>query len=126
MAASYFWPDNKPTNPPPRYPQKGFSETRGAQIIRTPTDGGPAKQRRRNYRPDTLNVTYIMSKNQLSVFNIWIDTEIRGVYRFYWYHPRTQVQVEARIVPQQDGQLFTINYLAPDYYNVSLVIEIMP
>lgn len=121
MSANYIWPASLP-----EYPQKGYSETKGAQILRTAMDSGIAKQRRRNYRPDTLSVSYLLSKTQVTALDTWIEDTIRGVSRFYWMHPRTQTQVEARIVPQQDGQLYTIAHVTETYFTVNLTLEILP
>jgi hypothetical protein len=34
--------------------------------------------------------------------------------------------VEARIVPQSDGGFYTIGYILPEYWRVSMQLEILP
>ena len=59
MAYTYVW---EPTLP--QVPQKGFSESIGALILRTPMDAGPAKQRYRGRRSNTMQLTFIMTTQQ--------------------------------------------------------------
>ena len=73
MAYTYIWPITLP-----QVPQKGFSETGGVNIIRTPTDAGPAKQRRRGKRPSTLNLSFIMTTAQTTQLESFIDNTIKG------------------------------------------------
>jgi hypothetical protein len=121
MAYSYVW---EPTLP--QVPQKGFSESIGALILRTPMDAGPAKQRYRGRRSDTMQLTFIMTNVQVATLETWITNTLRGTARFGFPHPRKSTVVEARIVPQGDGALFTAAYLAPGFCNVSLQFEILP
>lgn len=121
MAYTYVWPPALPQSP-----QKGFSESIGALIIRTPMDAGPAKERYRGRRPSTMNLTFIMKTTQVADLETWIVNTLRGTARFGFPHPRTSTIVEARIVPQGDGELFKTTYIAPGYWNVSLVFEILP
>jgi len=122
-----------PVWPPslPQYPERNYSETLGVNVIRTPMDSGPAKVRYRSNRPQTLNVQYTLSKTQVDTLETFLLTTIKGVLRFSYPHPRlssgtTYVMREVRVVPQQDGQLFTLQYVAPDYYKIGLQLEILP
>lgn len=121
MAYSFTWPSSLP-----QAPQKGFQETIGALILRTNMDAGPAKQRRRGARPDTMDVQFIMTTDQVQTLTDFVLDQLDGTARFGFTHPRKNTVVEVRIVPQQDGQLFTTAYLAPGYWNVSLKFEILP
>lgn len=121
MAANYIWPATLP-----QMPQRGFSETNGILLIRTPVDLGPAKQRYRARRPDTLSVTYLLTDTQTAALEEFVKTTLKGTARFYYTHPRTNAQVEVRIVPQGDGQLYTLQYTAHNYYTISLTLEILP
>ena len=121
MAYTYTWPAWLP-----QVPQKGFTETGGVNIIRTPTDAGPAKQRRRGKRSSTLNLSFIMTTAQTTQLESFIDNTIKGTARFGYLHPRTNQTIEARIVPTQDGQLYTYTYLAPGYWTVALTFEVLP
>ena len=48
----------------PQVPQKGFTESVGINVIRSATDAGPAKQRRRASRPNEMNVNFLMTTAQ--------------------------------------------------------------
>jgi hypothetical protein len=110
----------------PTSPQKGFTENFIMNIVRSSMDAGPAKQRRRGLGVNTLSVQYLLDDTQLDLLRDFCLNDTQGVYYFEYPHPVTNQTVDARIVPQNGGQLFTINYAAPGYYNVSMTIEVMP
>lgn len=121
MAYTYIWPPTLPQNP-----QKGFTETTGTNIIRTPTDSGPAKLRYRGLKPSRLSLTFIMTTTEVEALENFTTLTIKGVARFGFPHPRTGETVECRIVPQGEGDLYTITYLAPEYWTVAIEMEILP
>jgi hypothetical protein len=121
MAYSYIWPPSLPQKP-----LSNYSETTGVQVIRTQPDLGPAKQRRRAQRPDTMSVQFDMSTAQVETLRVFIQDTLRGTARFGFTHPRTQAVVEVRIVPQSGGEMYTTSYLLPDYWQVSLQLEVLP
>ena len=121
MAYSYVWPPTLPQSP-----QKGFTESIGALILRTPMDAGPAKERYRGKRSNTMQVSFVMTTAQVTALETWIIDVIRGTARFGFLHPRKNTIVETRIVPQGDGELFKSTYLAPGYWNIALTFEILP
>lgn len=121
MAYSYVWPPTLPQSP-----QKGFTESIGALILRTPMDAGPAKERYRGKRSNTMQVSFVMTTTQVTDLETWIVNTIRGTARFGFTHPRKATIVETRIVPQGDGELFKSTYLAPGYWNIALTFEILP
>lgn len=110
----------------PQVPQKGFTESVGVNVLKTSMDSGPAKLRYRGAKPTTLSVQFLMTTTQVSTLESFIINTLKGVKRFNFTHPRTQQVVEVRIVPQQDGQLYTSAYVAPGYWNISLQFEILP
>lgn len=121
MAYTYTWPASLPQSP-----QKGYTESGGVLVVRTPTDSGPAKMRRRGNKPQTLNVQFIMTTTQVSTMETFVKTTIQGTVRFGFPHPRLGTVSEVRIVPQGDGEYYTLTYLAPGYYSVQLQLEILP
>jgi hypothetical protein len=121
MAYTYIWPPSLPQSP-----QKGFTETGGVLILRTPTDAGPAKLRRRGQRPQVLQVSFIMTTEQTELLEDFVKNTLQGTTRFGFTHPRLGNTVETRIVPQSGGDMYTFSYLAPGYWNVALQLEILP
>lgn len=121
MAYTYVWPTSLPQKPLTNY-----SENTGVLVIRTQPDAGPAKLRRRGQRPDNLSVQYNMSTSQVETLRGFIQDTLRGTTRFGYTHPRTGQVVEVRVVPQSDGAMYTVSYLLPDYWQVSLQLEVLP
>ena len=117
------WPT---ANSFPQSPKKGFSESIGINIIRSPMDAGPAKQRRRSQRPSTMDLSFILTTAQTQTLETFVFNQLEGVKRFNFQHPRLYTTVEARIVPQSEGELFRLQYLAPGYWQASLKFEILP
>jgi hypothetical protein len=110
----------------PQVPQKGFTESIGMNIIRSNTDSGPAKQRRIGSRPNTMDLTFIMTTAQTTTLENFIKNTLKGVKRFSFTHPRTAATVEVRIIASTDGEFFRLQYLAPGYWQTSLKFEVLP
>ena len=110
----------------PQVPQKGFTESVGLSIIRSATDAGPAKQRRRSVGVNTMDLSFIMTTAQTVTLENFIKDTLNGVKRFSFTHPRTAATIETRIVPSSEGEFFKLQYLAPGYWQTSLKFEILP
>jgi hypothetical protein len=110
----------------PQVPQKGYTETGGVLVVRTPTDSGPAKMRKRGNRPQTLNMSFLMTTAQVASLETFVKTTIQGTIRFEFPHPRLGVPTEVRIVPQGEGEYYTLSYVAPGYYTTQLTLEVLP
>lgn len=95
-------------------------------IIRTQPDLGLAKQRRRAQRPDVLSMAFDMSTAQCETLRVFVQDTLKGTMRFGFTHPRKLTTVEARIVPQGDGQLYGINYVMPNLWQITIQMEILP
>lgn len=121
MGYFYSWPATLPQSP-----QKGFTESGGVNILRSPMDSGIAKQRTRGRKPSVLSLTFIMSKEQVDTLEYFLRVTLLGSIRFGFLHPRTRTVVEVRVVPQQEGVLYNISNIAPDYYTVSMQFEVLP
>lgn len=115
------WPPSLPQSP-----QKGFTESGGVLILRTPTDSGPPKQRARGSKPNILNLQYLMTTAQVATFETFVKSTLRGTAKFTVSHPRTGSTVQTRIIPQGEGDLYSLSYQAPGYYLVSLQLEVLP
>jgi hypothetical protein len=122
MAYAYTWVGTGL----PESPQKGFTETGGVLVLRTPTDQGPAKLRYRGVKPQTLNLTFLMTTAQVTILENFVKITLKGTARFGFKHPRTAVIKEVRIVPQGGGDYYTLSYVAPGYYNVTIQFEVLP
>jgi hypothetical protein len=121
--SSYFhvWPITLPQTP-----QKGYTEDSGFILIKTPMDAGPGKIRRRGKRPGVLNMSFIMTTDEVGFLESFVEDVIKGTARFGFPHPRTLTTVGVRIVPQGEGILYNMSYLAPGYYTISLQLEVLP
>jgi len=89
-------------------------------------DSGPAKMRRRGNGVNSMDLSFIMTTAQCTTLENFIKNTLLGVKRFSFPHPRTAATVEARIIPQGEGEFFKLQYLAPGYWNTSLKFEILP
>jgi hypothetical protein len=89
-------------------------------------DMGPAKMRRRGQRGNILGVSFILTSQQATELDRFIKSDLKGVYRFTFTHPRTNTSVEVRIVPQGEGEFYKLTYLAPGYWNTDLTFEVLP
>ena len=120
--AAYTWPVTLPTSAD----SANLSESYGVLILSTPMDAGPAKRRRRGVKPRVLNVSFVMTNTQIATLETFINDTIKGTARFDFTHPRTGSTIEVRIIPNGDGELFSIGYFSHDLYTVSLSLEQMP
>jgi len=121
MASIHSWPGSLPQSP-----QKGYTETGGVLMVRTPQDKGPAKVRKLGNKPQVLSMSFIMTSQQVVTLETFVKNTIGGVSRFNFTHPRTNSSVEVRIVPQGEGDYYTLSYLAPGYYMAQLQFEVLP
>jgi len=121
MAYSYVWPSTLP-----QMPNTNYSETGGVLILRTSMDAGPAKMRRRGKRTETMQVTYNLSTAQMATLETFAKDTLQGTARFGFTHPRTLAVVEVRIIPESGGSMYTTSYIAPNYWQVSLKLEVLP
>jgi hypothetical protein len=110
----------------PQVPQKGFTESIALNVIRSGMDSGPAKMRRRGAGVSTMELSFIMTTAQTTNLENFIKNTLQGTKRFTFPHPRTNTNVEVRIVPGSDGEFFKLQYLAPGYWSTSLKFEILP
>lgn len=120
MAYAYVWPAGLP-----QVPQKGFTESGGPRIVRTQMDAGIAKQRYKGLGVSNLSLSFILTTEQVATFEDFVQSTIHGVARFGFPHPRTQQTVEARIVAKGED-MYSLSYLAPGYWTLSLSLEVLP
>lgn len=116
-----LWPSSLP-----QLPTKNYSEDSGVLIIRTPTDQGIAKQRRKGKRASNLSVEYEMTSTQVQAFSTFVEDTIMGIKRYQITHPRTNLPVEVRILPQGDGKLYDVAYSTNNLWSVRLSLEVLP
>jgi hypothetical protein len=121
MAVTYVWPGSLP-----QAVRVDYSENAGALILRTPMDSGPAKLRRRGQRPDVMKVGFYMTPAQVTTLETFVKSTLKGTARFGFPHPRTNAAIEARIIPTDDGELYSASYVGPGIYAVDMQIEVLP
>jgi len=110
----------------PQSPQKDFTETVGINILRSTMDSGIAKQRLRGKRPNTMNLSFILTTSQTQTLDTFVTTDLLGVKRFNFTHPRLGTTVECRLIPQGSGEFYQLVYRAPGYWQANLQFEILP
>lgn len=101
-----------------------YSETMPNLVIRTQTEIGPAKVRKRftsAERPFKLSM--ILTSSQATAFDaFFVDTCDGGATQFTWVHPRTQsTGANCRFVGQP-----TFTAVDGGYYQVDFEMEILP
>jgi hypothetical protein len=121
MSASYTWPATVPQKPL----FGSFSEDFGKNLLVTQMDAGVTKMRVRGNKPSVMNMTFMMSDAQVGYLETFINSEIKGVARFYFDHPRTENQIEVRIVPS-NGSFYSLSMATNGYWNVAITFEVMP
>jgi hypothetical protein len=121
MAYSYTWPGTLPNAV-----RLDFAQSSGVLILRTPMDAGPAKMRKRGAKPDVLKVGFFMNSTQIGTLDNFVKNTLKGTARFGFTHPRTEAIVECRILPSDDGLLYTANFLSADTYSVDMTFEVLP
>jgi hypothetical protein len=80
--------------------------------------------------PSILAVEFAMTQAQIATLETFLYTTIKGVYRFYFPHPRTGALVEVRVIPSEDGGLYTSAHKGfqggNNVWAVSMALEILP
>lgn len=122
MTTAINWPPTLPT----RSDDVAYGEDYGVLLAVTPMDAGPAKIRRRGNKPDIITASYSLTPAQLDTLEAFVKTTLMGVKRFNWTHPRKQTAVEVRLVPDSSGKFYSVAYLTPTVWRVSLQFEILP
>ena len=91
------WPASLPQRPL----ADGFSETLPNLLVRSGTDIGPAKARRRTTAGVTrLKVAFRLSSAQLAAFRTFFAADLQGgALSFSWTHPVSGAVGSFRIVP---------------------------
>lgn len=112
-----------PSNLPQELLVAGYGEQPGRNVIKSQTDVGPAKLRRRgSCAPREIKGTIRLSPEELDTFDEFYETTLMsGVLRFAWVHPIKQDDsVEMRFT---DRPVISTQGLM---YDVSLSLEILP
>ncbi len=115
-----LWPASLPQRPL----ADGFAETPPNLLVRSATDIGPAKARRRATAGVTrLRAAFRLSPSQLATFRSFFASDLQGgALSFSWVHPVTGALGSFRIVPPP-----TIEPVAAGIaWRVSLDLELLP
>ena len=102
---------------------EGFEGQISSQVVRTPMDVGPAKQRlRSSSAPEPFRGIMVMTKDQFALFNEFFQQTIGGgADEFDWKHPITLVAKSVRFIEQPRYRAIT-----PTDISVTMALEIMP
>jgi hypothetical protein len=119
--AAYTWPGSLPQNV-----RRDFQLSRPVNIISTSMDMGPAKRRRRAAGIEQMKVGFYMTAAQIATLDTFVKSTLKGTARFDFAHPVTGLTVEVRIVPQQDGSMYTVAYYTPTLWTVDMAFEVLP
>ena len=100
--------------------EEGFADV----MIRSQTDHGPAKRRRRfTAAPRELTVTHVFNETELDQFITFFDTTIQGgALSFSYPHPRTGETVTVSFTRTPEPAV----PFGVDRYKVRLELEIQP
>lgn len=112
-----------PASLPQQVEMTDFQETVPNMLIRSSTDTGPPKVRRRfsaGVRP--INGRQLLTKAQVATLDtFYVTTLTGGALAFDWVHPRTQAAASLRFV---GPPVYTC--LGPDAYYAAYQLEILP
>ena len=94
---SIVWPPELPTD----VLVEGYDEAFPDPLIRTKTESGVAKVRRRfTAIAQPLTVQFDMTRAQVDIFESFLEDTLKGgALPFDWTHPRKLIAVQARIIP---------------------------
>lgn len=129
MASFPIWPSSLPQMPL----IEGYSEVMPTNLIRSNTDTGPAKVRKRgNAKPVVVKASYLLSTQEVEILDEFVEEQLSGgAICFDWVRPRfstnTSNYVRARLMPNNDG-LYTKSIVSntTDFWQVELAFEIFP
>jgi phage-related protein len=103
-----------------------MSDDFGFDILTTQMDSGVSKMRKRGQRPTKLAMSFQMTSAQVATLRTFVETTISGISRFYFTHPRTSATIEVRLIPAGNGELYSVNQVAPSLWNVNMTMEQIP
>ncbi|WP_396189386.1 hypothetical protein [Flavobacterium sp.] len=115
----YTWPASLPQKPLANGYNEGFQDT----VIRSKVESGASKARQRYTRLRKLvDVAFQMNTAQKATFETFLSTIGGGAHAYNWPHPLTGT---AQVV-QMTGPVTGPKYLAPNIWQISFQLEIMP
>lgn len=117
--ALYTWPSTLPAKPLANGYNEGFQDT----VIRSKVEAGASKARQRYTRLRRLiDVSFQLSTAQKSAFETFLGTIGGGALPYNWPHPLTGT---AQVV-QMTGPVTGPKYIAPNIWQVSFQLEVLP
>lgn len=113
----------------PQYPlREGFSDTAPNELLRSDTESGPAKVRRRGTsKPHVVACTYVFSSEDAAIFEEFaLSTLAGGSIAFDWFHPVLTRYVRARLMPTGEGLFSRVYWGDSLKWAYSLTLEYWP
>lgn len=114
------WPASLPQSPLQQGYEEGFKNT----FIRSESESGFAKRRRRfTTSPKKLNTSFLLTGAQVTTFESFFDTDLEGgALSFTFTNPRTSGIVTVALVETPEP----VTAVGPDDYILRLKLEILP
>lgn len=83
-----------------------------------------AGARYRGRMPTVLPISLVITTEQLATLEVFVKTVTKGVLPFSYTDPYTEQKLTVRFLPS-NGEVFKVGYKAPDFWSVSLSVEII-
>jgi len=118
------WPTSLPQKPL----AESYQEAQESQLVRSSTETGPAKQRRRfTARVDTFSCRFLMDESQVVTFKDFFNNTLEGGALSYdWEDPRTGNTRNFRFRGSGDTAPFSIEGTrSGELYYVSVELEVV-
>ena len=118
------WPTSLPQKPL----AGSYQEQQESQLVRSPMETGPAKQRRRfTARVDTFSCQFLMDESQVVTFkNFFNNTLDGGALSYDWEDPRTGATRKFRFRGGDGTAPFSIEGTrSGELYYVSVSLEVV-
>lgn len=117
------WPATLPQNP---FDQDGATYEPSENIIRSDTETGPAKMRRRfTGKNEKLSFSMVLTPTQWAALDTFYETTLQAVGKFQWIDFRTKAAANYRF-KKKPSQTYWGEDSTGVYWQVSVDLELIP
>lgn len=119
MAAT--WPSSLPQEPL----VSGYTEDQQSQVVRTQTETGPAKQRKRYTTPvETFQMTFRMTDSEVTTFKDFYQNTLGGGSTSFTYtNPRDGSSYTLRFRNAGGKAAYSISAVSALFFDVAITVE---